>query len=314
MRTLQSDRSQRDNYVRRNILQTDQYPYALFVPTQVTSLPAILPDSGEIAFQLVGELTIRDVARQVEWDVTGQIQGDEMIAHAATSFTFDDFSLTQPRVPIVLSVEDTIRLEMDLTFLREDSLSSSTPQEGIPEAQAATEPAAAVAAQEETSPALDCNSPAALTPSMTEGPYYKAGSPERTSLIEVGVTGTRLVITGYVLTSDCQPIPNAWLDFWQADEQGDYDNTNYRLRGHQFTDQEGRYRLETIAPGLYPGRTAHIHLKVQAPDGPVLTTQLFFPDVPGNETDRIFDPALVLPVQDTPDGQVAVYNFIVDAD
>jgi hypothetical protein len=45
---------------------------------------------------------------------------------------------------------------------------------------------------------IDCSSPADPTPSMTEGPYFKTGSPERTSLIEPGVVGTRLVITGYV--------------------------------------------------------------------------------------------------------------------
>ena len=113
--------------------------------------------------------------------------------------------------------------------------------------------------------ALQCTSPAALSPALTEGPYFKANSPERTSLLEPGMTGTKLMLTGYVLTTDCQPVANALVDFWQADAEGQYDNSGYTLRGHQFTDANGRYQLETVVPGLYPGRTEHIHVKVQAP-------------------------------------------------
>lgn len=113
---LTSDNSRRDNYVRRNTLQTDQYPQVTFVPTEVTGLPTPLPESGEIAFQLSGDLTIRDVTRPVTWEVTGQIQDGQIIAKATTTFTFADFNITQPRVPVVLSVEDNITLEADLVL------------------------------------------------------------------------------------------------------------------------------------------------------------------------------------------------------
>jgi protocatechuate 3,4-dioxygenase beta subunit len=156
-----------------------------------------------------------------------------------------------------------------------------------------------------------CTSPAALTPAQTEGPYYTPNTPERASLIEPGMGGTKLIVTGYVLTTDCQPIAHAWLDFWQADDQGAYDNAGYKLRGHLFTDETGRYTLETILPGEYPGRTEHIHVKVQAPNGPILTTQLYFPGVAANDRDSIFDPALLADVQDTPDGKVATFDFVV---
>jgi polyisoprenoid-binding protein YceI len=88
------------------------------VPTQATGIPAELPESGEVSFQLTGDLTIRDVTREVVWDVTGNLEGDVLTGQAATSFTFEDFNLTQPRVSMVLSVEDTIRLEMDFTMQR----------------------------------------------------------------------------------------------------------------------------------------------------------------------------------------------------
>lgn len=160
-------------------------------------------------------------------------------------------------------------------------------------------------------PTPDCASPATLTPAMTEGPYYKTGSPERASLIEPGMKGTRLFLSGYVLTSDCKPVDHAWLDFWQANAQGQYDNNGYTLRGHEFTTPNGYYSLETIVPGLYPGRTEHIHVKVQAPGGPVLTTQLFFPGVAQNQSDSIYSDQLLLSVQETPEGLQATFNFVV---
>ena len=68
------------------------------------------------------------------------------------------------------------------------------------------------------------------------------------------------------------------LDFWQADDQGPLDdNSGFRLRGHQFTDAEGRFRLRSIVPGVYAGRTRHIHAESAAIGGRVLTTQLYFP-------------------------------------
>jgi polyisoprenoid-binding protein YceI len=116
--TLRSDESRRDNYLRQNTLLTDQYPNAVFVPAQVSGLPAEIPESGEVSFTLTGDLTLLEVTRPVDWDVTARIEGDNVIGQATTSFTFDDFNLVQPRVQSVLSVEDTIRLEADVTLQR----------------------------------------------------------------------------------------------------------------------------------------------------------------------------------------------------
>jgi len=150
------------------------------------------------------------------------------------------------------------------------------------------------------------------TPAMTEGPYYKQNPPERTSLIEPGNTGTRILITGYVITLDCKPIARARVDFWQADDKGVYDNTGYKWRGYQLTDEAGRYALETVIPGLYSGRTRHIHVKVQAPNQPELTTQLFFPNEAGNTTDSIFSPKLLLAIREVNGIQVGTFNFVLN--
>ena len=179
-----------------------------------------------------------------------------------------------------------------------------------PQVEATTQP---TTAQAETAAPIQpaCTAPASLTHAATEGPYYSTGSPERSSLVD-DLPGTRLILTGYVLDGSCQPVAGAWLDFWQADSQGAYDNAGYTLRGHQFTAEDGSYRLETVVPGLYPGRTEHIHVKVQAPGGAVLTTQLYFPGVPQNEGDGIYDPALLIEVLSADAEEMrATFNFIV---
>jgi protocatechuate 3,4-dioxygenase beta subunit len=172
-------------------------------------------------------------------------------------------------------------------------------------------PPAASLGSPATASTINCSSPAAMTPSMTEGPYFKSGSPERLSLYTQGMAGTKLILTGYVMTTDCRSIAHALLDFWQADAKGNYDNSGYTLRGHQFTDESGRYQLTTIVPGLYPGRTEHIHVKIQAPNGPIITTQLFFPGVTQNQSDSIFDAKLLINTQTTSGGIAAEYNFVV---
>jgi protocatechuate 3,4-dioxygenase beta subunit len=150
-------------------------------------------------------------------------------------------------------------------------------------------------------PAPICSS---LTQSQTEGPYYTPNTPERHSLLEEGMPGTRLILVGYVLDQTCQPLPNVWLDFWQADANGEYDNTGFRLRGHQFTDSQGRYYLETILPGLYSSRPIkHIHVKVQPEGGEVVTSQLYFPAQPIE--------GLTVTVEDKGDYLLGYFDFVV---
>ena len=125
------------------------------------------------------------------------------------------------------------------------------------------------------------------------------------------MAGTLLTLTGSIVDTSCRPIARAKLDFWQADNGGAYDNTGFRLRGHQYTDENGRYTLETIVPGLYPGRTRHIHVKAQAPNGRILTTQLYFPGEPRNASDGIYSPALLMSVETGASGQTAQFTFVL---
>lgn len=149
------------------------------------------------------------------------------------------------------------------------------------------------------------------TPRQMDGPFFKPRTPQRTSLLEPGINGTRLVLTGLVLSTACKPVAGALLDFWQADGHGDYDNQGYRLRGHQFSDADGRYRLETIVPGLYPGRTRHIHVKLQAPNRPPLSTQVYFPGEVQNEDDFLFRPDLLMKVGNSGGVRDGRFDFVL---
>jgi len=208
-------------------------------------------------------------------------------AVAATPSPRPDVTPTAtPVLPFPAPAEDVSRAEGDPT------LPTRTPT-----------PAAGGAA---ALPAPVCNG---LTPATAEGAHYLPNTPERASLREAGMAGDPLVITGYVLDANCAPIPGAWLDFWQADADGIYDDASFRLRGHQFSDADGRFRLDTILPGPADGRPRHLYVKVQAPGSPVLTTQLFFPDDAANPIDPDFRSELLLTLSDA---QTATFDFVID--
>ena len=145
----------------------------------------------------------------------------------------------------------------------------------------------------------------------TEGPYFKPGSPNRGDLREKGIGGRPVELSGLVLTRSCRPVAGALVDLWHADSKGDYDNKGLRLRGHVFTGPDGRYSFRTIMPGLYPGRTRHYHVKVQAPGRSVLTTQFYFPNEDRNDADDLFRRELVMQVATTKDALLASFDVVL---
>lgn len=149
------------------------------------------------------------------------------------------------------------------------------------------------------------------TLSQTEGPFYKPRSPQRSDLREPGSQGKVIALTGFVLDRDCRPIGRAVVDLWHADERGDYDNSGFRYRGHVFTGADGRFRFLTIMPARYTGRTRHFHVKVQAPGKRLLTTQLYFPNEPGNARDPIFRRELVMAMAQAEGGASGRFDFVL---
>lgn len=164
----------------------------------------------------------------------------------------------------------------------------------------------------ELPPTPACRDAHDVTPRQTEGPYYTPNSPERSNLREPDMTGTSVALGGLVLTRSCKPVADAIVDLWHADDAGAYDNKGFRLRGFVKTDAQGRYAFQTIVPGLYPGRTRHYHVKVQARGAQLLTTQLYFPEEPGNARDFLFRKELLIRTAKAADGLAARFDFVAD--
>lgn len=114
MASLVSDSNRRDGYIRSNTLETNNYPTAELVVKSTPGLPWPLPSSGEVTFEIVGDMTIHGVTRELTWRATAQAgDGGSVTGTAKTNFTFDTFDMEKPSVFVVLSVVDNVRLEID---------------------------------------------------------------------------------------------------------------------------------------------------------------------------------------------------------
>jgi len=118
LRPLKSDKDRRDGYVQRRLLETETYPTATLAVTSIRGLPSPLPTSGTFTATLEGQLTLRGVTRPTTWTAVVTATPTGFTGTTKTSFTFDRFEMTKPRVAVVLSVEDTIALEYDFALVR----------------------------------------------------------------------------------------------------------------------------------------------------------------------------------------------------
>lgn len=156
-----------------------------------------------------------------------------------------------------------------------------------------------------------------LTPNDGEGPFYTPGSPLRGDIRDAHPKVAAFILSGRVLDTSGRPIPGAVLDFWQTGDRGRYDNQGYGYRGHQYTDEQGRYRLVTVRPSQYTAmsifRTPHIHAKVQGSKTPLLTTQLYMPDAQAtNAIDGGYMPSLLVDFTGKDaEAQLAAFDFVL---
>jgi protocatechuate 3,4-dioxygenase beta subunit len=163
-----------------------------------------------------------------------------------------------------------------------------------------------------------------VTETNIEGPYYRAGAPFRSQLRDAATLGVPLVLGGRVLSLDCRSaLDNALIEIWQADGSGHYDNDGsrpmahdeFRLRGKHATGDGGIFRFDTVVPGHYLNgrsyRPAHIHVKVSAPGHTPLTTQLYFPGDPYNDSDPFIRRSLLVDLASGPRGPEARYDFVL---
>lgn len=146
-----------------------------------------------------------------------------------------------------------------------------------------------------------------------EGPLYRENAPlvdTPAQLCSIEDSNEPLIMSGQVLTVDGEPITNAIVDVWQANENGDYENEDpnqeeFNLRRRIKVDVEGRYQFTSILPAPYEigkggpvgeflkridrhaWRPAHIHFKIEAEGYDDLTTMLFLPNDPWIDNDSI---------------------------
>lgn len=114
-RTLLTDNDFRNNAVRNRILNTDQYEFITFTPTAVNGLPENVEIGQEVTFDIVGELTIRDITQEVTFTVTATpVTADRLEGSAMTQVLREDYDLQIPEVPGVANVSDEVIIEIDL--------------------------------------------------------------------------------------------------------------------------------------------------------------------------------------------------------
>jgi protocatechuate 3,4-dioxygenase beta subunit len=166
-------------------------------------------------------------------------------------------------------------------------------------------------------PPMPATCVAVATADNIEGPFYKRGAPSRSVLVSANDDGERLVISGSVSSTSCEPLAKATIDVWQANAKGDYDLDGFRFRGRMAADAKGRWQVSTIVPGRYLNgrryRPAHIHVKVSAPGFDTLTTQLYFDGDPYNEGDPFIDPSLVMKTSVEKKVRRAMFDFVLAA-
>ncbi|HZF80128.1 MAG TPA: intradiol ring-cleavage dioxygenase [Rubrivivax sp.] len=165
-------------------------------------------------------------------------------------------------------------------------------------------------AQGQLQPTPSCTQ-AAVTRRAFAGPYYRPQSPLKGNF-RADATGADIALLGRVVDTQCRPLSNIVVDMWQADSRGEYDNAGFKMRGHQTTDAGGHYRFDTILPGRYPGRTPHFHVMLYRGKERLLTTQLYFPNEPGNASDWMFDSRLVVAFEQNDGARAARFDFVVN--
>jgi len=122
------------------------------------------------------------------------------------------------------------------------------------------------------------------TPHVEMGPFYKKRAPATTMLRAAGDAGMALSVSGRVITTHGEPVRDARIEIWQANDGGLYDLDGYRFRALLSPTRAGDYAFESIIPGHYPARVArHVHYLVTAPGHKALSTQLYF------ATDEVFE-------------------------
>lgn len=113
--TLKTDQDRRDGWIRDNALESNKFPLAKFVATSITNAPANYTDGAEVTFQLLGDLTVRDITQPVTFDVTATLTGDTIKGVATTAMKISSFGFDPPNFANTLTVADDFTIQVELT-------------------------------------------------------------------------------------------------------------------------------------------------------------------------------------------------------
>jgi polyisoprenoid-binding protein YceI len=119
LRTLTSDKVRRDNDIKKYYLETAKFPVATFVFREVQGLTGPLVDGQTVPLKIVGDLTAHGVTKSITWDATASRAGDTLTGKASTTFRFEDFGMDVPDIAGMVSAQNPIRLELDITADRD---------------------------------------------------------------------------------------------------------------------------------------------------------------------------------------------------
>jgi polyisoprenoid-binding protein YceI len=108
LRTLKTDESMRDNYVRQNVLNTSRFPFADFAIENVTGFPASYTEGAEISLTLTGTMTVHGTAKPITFTVKARQAGNTLTATADTQFKMTDFGIDPPEVPVARAKDGVI--------------------------------------------------------------------------------------------------------------------------------------------------------------------------------------------------------------
>ena len=121
MRTMETDESRRDNYLRENTLESDTYPFATFVVSSVEGVDGPVLEGEATTLQLTGDLTIHGVTKTVTWEAEVTREADTLTGTATYTFLIEDFGMEKPIVGPVVGIDDEVTLTIDIVANVEDA-------------------------------------------------------------------------------------------------------------------------------------------------------------------------------------------------
>ncbi len=118
LRGLKSDDSRRDGALRRQALETDDFPTAAFALEGPLAIPAGLAAGEAIAMNASGSFTLHGVTRAVAIPLEAELADGLLVVVGSLPILFADYDIAQPRSPILVSIEDNGVMEFQLVLAR----------------------------------------------------------------------------------------------------------------------------------------------------------------------------------------------------